>query len=154
MNNMNYRRFLLFALGSILFSPVWSQKKFTEGTILYDIVINTGTDKPQNADFLDGATSAIYIKGNKTRSEMVSPLGKQSTIIDGSKSSIVVLKEYGDQKYMIQMTHENWKDANRKYENVKFSYDADATRTILGYKCKKAVGELADGTKFTVWFTP
>src|SRR4051812_15263813 len=88
--------FLLFCGFSVS-----AQKKFTEGTISYDIVINTGSDKPQNADFFDGATSAVYIKGAKSRTEMISPLGTQSTIIDGSNNSVVILKEFGEQKYMI-----------------------------------------------------
>jgi len=138
--------FLLFAL------PALAQKKFTEGTISYDIVINTGTDKPQGADFLDGATSAVYIKGSKTRTEMVSPLGTQSTILDGTKSSIVILKEYGEQRYMINLKQEDWRDANKRYEDVSFTYDT-GTKTISGYNCNKAVGKLKDGTTFTVWYT-
>lgn len=129
-----------------------AQKKFTTGTISYDIVINTGSDKPKAADFFDGATSTVFLDGNKSRTEMVSSLGTQSTIIDAVKNSIVILKEYGDQKYMIQLTPANWKDANRKYENVQFTY-TDETKTILGYKCKKAIGKLADGTSFVVWYT-
>jgi GLPGLI family protein len=133
--------------------PVLAQKKFSEGTISYDIVINTGSEKPQNADFLDGATSAVYIKGNKVRTEMVSPLGTQSTIIDPTKNAIVILKEYGEQKYMINLRPEDWKDANKKYEDVAFAYDAGSSKTISGYKCSKAVGTLKDGTSFTVWYT-
>jgi len=147
--------FRLFLLLTALLSGVVvsAQKKLTEGTISYDIVINTGSDKPQTADFFDGATSAVYIKGAKTRTEMVSSLGTQSTIIDGAKNSVVVLKEYGDQKYMIQMTPDDWKDANHKYDGISFTYDANAAKTILGYQCKKAVGKLTDGTTFTVWYT-
>ncbi len=130
-----------------------AQKKFSEGTLYYDIVINTGTDKTQNADFLDGATSAVYIKGARSRTEMVSPLGTQSTIVDGTKNQIVILKEYGEQKFMINLTPENWKDANKKFENIKFTTDPSATKTILGYKCAKAVGILEDGSSFTVWYT-
>ena len=58
-------------------------RKLTEATISYDIVINTNNSKPQAADLLDGATSVIYLKGNSSRSEMVSSLGTQATIIDG-----------------------------------------------------------------------
>lgn len=139
-----------FVLSSL---SVLAQKKFTEGTISYDIVINTGSDKPQSADFLDGATSAVYVKGNKARTEMVSPLGTQSTIIDGVKNTIVILKEYGEQKYMINLKPEEWKDANKRYEDVTFAFDNTETKTILGYKCNKAVGKLKDGTSFTVWYT-
>lgn len=150
---MNYRIQVLL-VGFVLSSlSVLAQKKFTEGTISYDIVINTGSDKPQSADFLDGATSAVYVKGNKARTEMVSPLGTQSTIIDGVKNTIVILKEYGEQKYMINLKPEEWKDANKRYEDVTFAFDNTETKTILGYKCNKAVGKLKDGTSFTVWYT-
>src|SRR5438270_9620989 len=109
--------FTLILLGFITPS-VFAQKKFTEGTILYDIVINTGSQKPQNADFFDGATSAVYLKGNKSRTEMLSSLGSQATIIDEENNSIVILKEFGAQKYMIKLTSADWKDANKKYEGV------------------------------------
>jgi GLPGLI family protein len=141
--------FTLFAV-TMVFSA-FAQKKLTEATISYDIVINTGTDRPRAADFFDGATSTVYIKGAKSRTEMVSSLGTQATIVDGK--NISVIKEYGQQKYIIQMNPENWKEANKKYEDVSFTY-SDDTKTILGYKCRKAVGKLNDGTSFTVWYTP
>jgi len=142
---------LLVLLGSSL--PAMAQKRFTEGTISYDIVINTGANKPQAADLLNGATSTVYVKGLRSRTEMVSSLGTQATIVDGVKNSVTIIKEYGDQKYIINLTPANWKEANQKFENVSFTYSND-TKKILGYTCKKAVGKLADGTTFTVWYTP
>jgi GLPGLI family protein len=130
-----------------------AQKKFTEGTLSYDVVITTGSDKPKNADFLDGTTVVNYIKGDKSRTEMVSPLGALTTIYDGTKNSIVILKDIGEQKYMITLTQNDWKDANKKYEGISFSYENDE-KTILNYKCKKAVAKLQDGTTYTVWYTP
>lgn len=133
-----------------------AQKRLTEGSVLYDITINTGTEKPQNAEFFDGATNAVYIKGGKVRSEMVNSLGTQSTVINSvaGKKEITILKEYGEQKYMINLTPADWSEVNKKYENVTFAYDAAATKTIQGYVAKKAVGTLPDGTAFTVWYTP
>jgi GLPGLI family protein len=143
----------LIAFFTFFCSSVFAQKRMTEGTITYDIVINTGSDKPKNADFLDGATSAVYIKGKMTRREMVSPLGTQATILDGNKNTITILKEYGDQKYLINLTPAEWKDANKKFEDVKFSYDTTQQKIIQGYKCYRAVGSLPDGTSFTAWYT-
>ncbi len=77
----------LFFIVFILAISINAQKKFSEATISYDIVINTGSDKPQAADFFDGATSVVYLKGSKSRTEMVSSLGTQATIIDNSKKS-------------------------------------------------------------------
>lgn len=129
-----------------------AQRKLTEATISYDIVINTSNKTPKAADLLDGATSIIYLKGNSSRSEMVSSLGTQATLIDGKTGNVTVLKEYGEQKYMIKMTPDNWKESNKKYDGVVFTY-LDEYKTIYNYKCQKAVGTLLDGSTFTVFFT-
>lgn len=129
-----------------------AQKRLTEATISYDIVINTSNTTPQAADLLDGATSVIYLKGGSSRSEMISSLGTQATIVDGRSGNVTILKEYGEQKYMIKMTPSNWKESNSKYEGVTFSYENEY-KTIAGYNCQKAIGKLTDGTTFTVYFT-
>lgn len=139
--------FLFFAFAS------FAQKKLSEATISYDIVINTGSEKTQAADFFDGATSTVFLKGPKSRVEIVSSLGTQSTIIDGTKNTIAILKEFGEQKYLINMTGEEFRAVNEKQGNVSFSYSGEE-KTILGYKCKKAIGKLQNGGTFTVWYTP
>ena len=141
----------LFSL-SISSLSLIAQKRLTEATITYDIIINTANSNPQAADLLDGATNVIYLKGNSSRSEMISSLGTQSTIIDGKSGNITVLKDYGEQKYMITMTAKNWIESNKKYEGITFSY-VDEYKTIAGYKCQKAIGKLLDGTSFSVYFT-
>lgn len=133
-------------------SMAQTPRKLTEATIAYDIVINTSNAKPQAADLLDGATSVIYLKGNSSRSEMVSSLGTQATIIDGKTGNVAILKEYGEQRYMIQMTPDNWKQSNKKYEGVSFVYTKEY-KNIAGYNCEKAIGKLSDSTSFTVYFT-
>ena len=131
-----------------------AQKKFSEGTISYDIVINTGSDKPKGADYLNGTTVANYLKGGRSRTDMVSPLGTLTTLQDSARRSVVILKEFGEQKYMITLTPDDWKDANKKFEDISYTYDASAEKTIMGYVCKKAIGHLKDGTTYTVWYTP
>ena len=132
--------------------PALGQKKITEATITYDIVINTNNTTPKAVDLLDGATSVIYLKGSSSRSEMTSSLGTQSTIIDGKTGKVTILKDYGEQKYMISMTPENWKASNKKYEGVVFTYENEF-KSIQGYNCQKATGRLADSSTFTVYFT-
>ena len=135
-----------FSLGSI------AQKRLTEATISYDIIINTANSNPQAADLLDGATNIIYLKGNSSRSELISSLGTQSTIIEGKSGNVTILKDYGEQKYMITMTPKNWIESNKKYEGITFTYENEF-KTIAGYNCQKAIGKLQDGTTFTVYFT-
>ena len=151
---MKQKLYTTFLFLSILFwsQIVSAQKRLTEATISYDIVINTNNAKPEAADLLDGATSVIYLKGNSSRSEMISSLGTQSTIIDGKTGNVTILKDYGEQKYMISMTAANWKQSNKKYEGITFTY-VDEYKTIAGYNSQKAIGKLADGNTFVVYFT-
>ena len=129
-----------------------AQKRITEGTISYDIVVNTGNSNPSIADMFNGATSIVYLKGFQTRFERVSSLGVESTIVDGKTGNVNVLKEYGEQKYMITLTPDNWKEANKKYEGIVFKYENEY-KDIAGYKCQKAVGTMKDGTTINVFFT-
>ncbi len=144
---------ITFVLLLTIFSlQVTAQKKLTEATISYDIVINTNNSKPQAADLLDGATSVIYLKGNSSRSEMVSSLGTQATIVDGKSGNVTILKDYGEQRYMIKMTPENWKESNKKYNGITFTY-LNEFKTIADYSCQKAIGKFpSDTTTFTVYF--
>jgi len=150
---MKKKIYTLLLLVSVCFGQgLLAQKRLAEATISYDIIINTNNAKPGAADLLDGATSVTYLKGNSSRSEMISSLGTQSTIIDGKTGNVTILKDYGEQKYMINMTAANWKESNKKYENISFTY-VEEFKTIAGYNAQKAIGKLADGTTFTVYFT-
>ncbi|MBK7097651.1 MAG: hypothetical protein IPH58_03920 [Sphingobacteriales bacterium] len=136
----------------VMISVVLGQKKLTEATIYYDIVINTNSSTPGAADLMDGATNIVYLKGNSSRADMISSLGTQSTIIDGKTNGATILKEYGDQKYMITLTPADWKNYNKKYDGVTYTIENEFKK-IAGYNCQKAVGKLSDGTTFTVYFT-
>lgn len=150
---MKYKLHSLFVIAALaIFSSASGQRKLTEATIAYDIVINTTNETPKATDLLDGATSVIYLKGNSSRSEMISSLGTQATIIDGKTGNVTILKDYGDQKYMIKMTPSDWRESNIKYADVTFTY-TEEYKTIAGYKCQKAVGKMADGNVFAVYFT-
>jgi len=144
---------ILIVLFSFLTVSLLAQKKFSEGSIVYNVVVNTNDPNPKLADGFDGATNTIFIKGKLSRSELVSVFGTQSTIIDGRTGNVEVLKEYGEKKYMISMTPADWIEANQKYDSVTFSYQ-DEYKTIAGYKCRKATGKLKNGETFIVYYTP
>jgi GLPGLI family protein len=148
----NYIKSLVVISFFLLSNTLFAQKRITEGTISYDIVVNTGNSNPSMADMFDGATSIVYLKGYNSRYERVSSLGVESTIIDGKTGKVNVLKEYGEQKYMITMTPDNWKDANKRYKDITFTY-LDEYKEIAGYKCQKALGKMSDGTIINVFFT-
>lgn len=145
----NFFILLIFVLAV---QGVSAQRKLTEATIYYDVVINTSNENPKAADMLDGATSIIYIKGAFNRSDFISSLGSQSTIYDGKAGTAVNIREYGNKKFMITYTAKEWKTANKKYDGITYKFE-NVYKTISGYKCQKAVGSLTDGTAFTVYFT-
>jgi GLPGLI family protein len=152
-NTTKYWRVFALVLGGLgMAISVAAQRKLTEATISYDIVINTTNETPKATDLLDGATSVIYLKGNSSRSEMISSLGTQATIVDGKTGNVTILKDYGEQKYMIKLTPSDWRESNIKYADVTFAY-TEEYKTIAGYNCQKAVGTMADGSKFNVYFT-
>ena len=78
---MNKKNILMVLLMFLTVSS-FAQKTLSEGTIVYDVVVNTGNKEPQMADALDGATTTVYLKGSKSRTDMVSALGTESNIYD------------------------------------------------------------------------
>lgn len=130
-----------------------AQKTLTDGTLVYNMSVETGSGEPKMADMLDGATTTIYLKGNKSRSELVSSLGREATIYDAVSGKGVILKDYSGQKLMITLTPQNWQENNKKYEGITFTNTGE-TATIAGFQCKKAIAKLKNGTSFTVYYTP
>ncbi len=149
---MNLRYIAIVILILSFINPLQAQKVLSEGVIVYDITIQTGSKEPQLADMFDGAKTTIYLKGGQSRTEMVSPLGSTTTIFDARSNAGAVLKEYGNQKLLIKMTKEDWTDLNSKYSGIAFTLENE-TKEIAGYQCQKAHAKLKDGSSFTVFFT-
>jgi GLPGLI family protein len=142
---------LLLLLSVSVFS--FAQKTISEGTLVYDIVIQSGNKEPQMSDALDGGTVTVLIKGGQSRSDMASALGKETTIHDTKAGNAVILKEYSGQKLMITLTKDNWQAKNKSYSDIKFDL-LDETAVIAGYNCKKALAKMPNGKTFTVYYSP
>ncbi|NML23033.1 hypothetical protein HHL16_19300 [Pseudoflavitalea sp. G-6-1-2] len=143
----------LLAFVCLLFTvSAMAQKKVSELTLVYDAFVSTGNADPKLADAFDGATTTVYIKGNLSRSEMVSALFSSTTIHDSKTGTAVVLREVSGQKLLIRMTSANWAEKNKRYNGISFANTTE-TKTIAGYKCTKATATLNDGTVFTVYYT-
>jgi GLPGLI family protein len=142
---------LFFALLLSSFSSL-AQKTLNEGTLVYNMSVETGSGEPKMADMLDGATTTIYLKGNQSRLELVSGLGREATIYNAGTGSGVILKDYSGQKLMITLTPQDWEANNKKYEGIEFENTGE-TSVISGYTCKKAIAKLKNGTTFTVYYT-
>lgn len=129
-----------------------SQKVLTEGYLIYNMSVETGAGEPKMADMFDGATTTVYLKGSQSRSELVSSLGSEATLYNASTGAGVILKDYSGQKLMITLTPQNWEENNKKYEGIVFENTGESS-VISGFKCKKAIAKLKNGTSFIVFYT-
>ena len=146
------RRFILLAGLFAAFVSANAQRNIAEATLVYDMVIQNGNNI-QVGDALSGATTTVYLKGNNSRTDMASKLGKEVTIFNSKTDNAVILKEFSGQKLMITLTNENWIAKNKTYSNIKFEL-TNETKTIAGYNTKKAIARMADGKSFEVYYTP
>lgn len=146
----NKALFLFYFIFSGLSSM--AQKTLSDGSLVYNMSVETGNGQPKMADMLDGATTTIYLKGDKSKSELVSSLGREATIYDASKGTGIILKDYSGQKLMITLTAANWEENNKKYDGIVFENTGE-TATISGFNCKKVIAKLKNGTSFTVFYT-
>lgn len=143
---------LRYLIPVCLFLFVWTgfasgQKKISELSIAY----NTVTASKQNSKGAT-ATHTIYIKGNMSRSETVSPLFSATLIHDSKTGTAVVLREVSGQKLLIRMNADNWQDKNKRLEGIQFTNTSE-TKVIAGYQCTKAVAQTKDGFTITVYYT-
>ena len=84
---MNYRRYsviiLLLVLGCLAVSvAVRAQKVVSELTLVYDYSVNPTDDGKQST--AENAVHTIYIKGNRSRSEISNSMFSSTTIFDGN----------------------------------------------------------------------
>lgn len=135
------------------FFSVNAQKKISELTLVYDAKVTTGNAEPKMADAFDGAATTISLKGNLSRSEMVSALFSSTTIHDAKTGTAVVLREVSGQKLLIRMSNKDWQEKNSRYEGITFTNTGEM-KEIAGYKCIKAEAKMNDGSSFTVYYTP
>ncbi len=129
-----------------------AQKILSEGAIVYNVSVQTGSSQAKMADIFDGATATVFIKGSQSRTDLKSAIGNSSTIYDSKAGNGVVLREFGAQKLMIRLNRQNWTDKNKKYDGISYE-QTNETKKIAGFNCVKAIARLTDGTTFSVYYT-
>jgi hypothetical protein len=150
---MKSKLLIFFGFIQLTLVNIYAQKTISEGTISYDILIQSKNDETKVATGLNGAKTIIYLKGGLSRVDMSSSLGTETTIYNSKIGNAVILKEYSGQKLMITLTKENWETRNKKFEGITF-IDGAETKIIEGYNCKYATAKLNDGSMLSVYYTP
>jgi GLPGLI family protein len=149
---MKSHRIILFIAALFVGSSLTAQKTFTEGTLVYNMSVETGSGEPKMADMLDGATTTIFLKGTQSRLELVSGLGSEATIYNATSGAGVILKDYSGQKLMITLSPQDWEANNKKYDGIVFE-NTNENSVISGFNCRKAIAKLKNGSSFTVFYT-
>ncbi len=135
------------------FTQVKAQRVIADCSISYAISTEEGSSDKDVTESLKASTKNVYIKGNDSRTDLVSPTFSQSLIYNKSTGSAVILREFGNNKFMTKLDNARWKEENKKYDGMTVSLSTE-TKTILGYECKKAMIQLKDGAVFTLYYAP
>ena len=157
-----YRAWVLLCgiLGLVVVSggAGFAQKSVSELTLVYDYSVVQPGDSlaggtgSAGAAGKDSAVHTLYIKGNKSRSEVSSKLFSTTTLFDGNTGFGVILRAVNGQNLLIRMNPDNWTERNRMYDGIVYRNTGE-TREIAGYKCMKAVGQTRFGAVVTVYYT-
>ncbi len=140
----------IFALGAEVTAQL---RTVAECAVTYSIAAEEdNTANKEVIESLKATTKTVYIKGNDSRTDLVSPTFKQSVLYNKSSGQAVILREFGSNKFMTRLDNPKWIAENKRYEGIVFSYSGTETKTILGYECKKAVMQLKDGSSYTLFY--
>ncbi len=120
------------------------QRVVAECTINYTIILDSS--QPSN-----NTTKTVYIKGNDSRIDIVSPSFSQTTFYDKNSGNAVVLREFGNNKVITKLSKSQWIEKNKKYLKSNISYNGD-TKIILGYECKGASVLTNDSNVINVFY--
>jgi len=146
-------RIILLAILTILAGSTFAGPKPFEGVITYKITYpNTKINESQMAMFPKILT--ITIKGDRAKSEIVTPMGPQIEITNYRDKTKVGLVNFMGQKYAVPETTDEILSEMKDDPVPEVRLTAD-TKTIAGYMCKKAVVTVNDKGKTTtyeVWY--
>ena len=118
INEVNMKRLLVTILYSaLLLQPSLAQiRVVSDCTIIYSISTDAGKTDKDVREALNASTKTVYIRGNDSRTDLVSPSFSQSLFFDKTTGNVVILREFGNNKFMTQLDNSKWISENKKYE--------------------------------------
>ncbi|MEN9686671.1 MAG: hypothetical protein RLZZ28_2457 [Bacteroidota bacterium] len=122
-------------------------------TVTYSITSNDSSAEKKMLESLNASTKTVYIRGNDSRTDLISPSFLQSLIYDKTTGGAVILREFGNNKFMTRLDKAKWEAENQKYAGMNIVFEEHESKIILGYPCTKATISLKDGSKFSLFYT-
>jgi len=142
---------LLFVIFGLTICSFAQQRVVAECTVTYQISLEESNTSKEVQNAIQQSTKTVYIKGNDSRVDLNSPSLLLSIIYDKSNGSAVILREFGNNKFMTSLSSKEWKNANKQFEGMNIKLTSE-TKSILGYDCKKAVLTLKDSSVYNVFY--
>jgi GLPGLI family protein len=129
------------------------QRVIAECTIEFSVSADsTSVDDAAFLASLRQSKKFIYVKGVQSRTDFINP-GFTQTVIHRKDAGATILREFGQNRFMTQLSKEEWMQENKRYEGVQM-VETNETRVILNYNCKKARLMLTDGQTLDVFYVP
>ena len=147
------KKILLLISFVVFASSLFAQQRIiAECTISYTLTASD-TASVDTKQLLKASTKTVYIKGNESRADLMSPSFNQSIIYDKITGEATILREFGSNKFITKLDNDKWKEENKKFEGLTIE-PSDVHKKIAGYDCKKALLHLKDGSTYTLFYTP
>lgn len=147
------KKILLFILLVIVSAKLLAQQRIiAECTINYSISAVDSSESETMKHSLKSSTKNVYIKGNESRTDLISSAYSQSVIYEKTTGNATILREFGNSKFMTRLDNEKWLKENKQFEGLTIENTTEH-KSILGYDCIKALLHLKDGTTATIYFT-
>lgn len=141
------KAFLTFLCCCLITGSLFAQRLVSDAKIVYKI-----ETPPQSEPAFDGGTLTQYMKGHLSRVDIDFKSVRYSYLINSKDETVVTLIDNHGDKYLIRAGKEEYTKELKEYAQVQFK-DTNETKQIAGYTCKKAIGKMADGQTFEVYYT-
>ncbi|MCK7559943.1 DUF4412 domain-containing protein [Chitinophaga sedimenti] len=142
---------LLMAIGLIVPTALRAQRTFSDARINYRI--DLPPEQLQMDALLANSTLTQYIRGESSRIDMNLNIVNYTYLLDSKKRTMITLVDRHGDKYKIVGDKTAYEKETRHYESIKFT-DQQEVKEILGYKCRRSIGKMEDGTTFEVYYSP
>jgi hypothetical protein len=144
---MKYITCFLLLIISISTVAQTKPKMVAECTLEFSVIMSGGNQP----DSTHSSSLTLYIKGQQSRIDFVSPSFRQVKYYDAKTKSAVILQDLGATKVRRDLDSAKWNKLNERYEGITMQF-TDEKKTILGYECKKANIILRNGTAYSLFY--
>lgn len=139
-------------LAAILVFPsvLFAQRTFSDAKIQYKIEIPP--EQLQMDAMFANSTLTQYIRGELSRIDINFNVISYVYLLSSKNQTMVTLLDLHGDKYIIRADKAAYEKETKNYEAIQYT-DQKEVKEILGYKCRRAIGKMPDGTTFDVYYT-